>query len=245
MSVVDVLPLVLLVVGVAAGAVAQGTSGIGFALLAAPACALVLPTDEVVGTVVRLGLLVDLAIVVAARRDVHVGLVGRYLAASALAVPLALPALTRVDNDVLVLGAALLALLGAAAVARGARRVTSVDTAPSGPLPYVAGFAAGFFGITTGMSGPPVAVEATRRGLSPATTRTSLAAYFAVVDATSSVLNPTTVDLPLLATLAVAAAGGLLLGRRLAGRVPDERVRHAVVVLVGASAIAAIVRVLV
>lgn len=238
----DVLPLLLLVVAVAAGAVAQGTSGIGFALVAAPACALVLPSDEVVGTVVRLALLVDVAILVQARTHLQLGLVGRYLAASALAVPLAVAASSSVENDVLVVGAAVLALLGAAAVLRGGRP-TAVAGPPSGPLPYLAGFAAGFFGITTGMSGPPVAVEATRRGLSPAATRGSLAAYFAVVDATSSVLNPRALSPGRLILLAAVVGGGLLLGRRIAGRVPDERVRIAVVVLVVASALAAILRV--
>ena len=52
----------LLVAAVMVGAGAQRATGIGFNVVVGPACALALAPSDVVGTVVRLALVADLAV---------------------------------------------------------------------------------------------------------------------------------------------------------------------------------------
>ena len=61
---------------VATGALAQATTGIGFTLVVVPAAALLLDAGDVLGTVARLGLLVDLVVLWQGRRSFDARLAG-------------------------------------------------------------------------------------------------------------------------------------------------------------------------
>ena len=238
----QLLPIVALVVAVGLGALAQGATGIGFALLAAPACALVLDPDQVVGTVARVGLLVDLSLVVQGRASVDRRIVWNYLWPAMVAVPFAVLAAATVPDGLLVVGVAVLTLVGAATLL-GARVLPPQEVVAGGRTPQlVAGFAAGFMGVTTGMSGPPLAVESARRHASPAQTRATLAVLFVAVDVAAIVANPVGPPLATTAILVLAAGCGLLAARRVAGRLDGPHLQRALGLLVVAGALALLVR---
>jgi uncharacterized membrane protein YfcA len=225
----------LLVLAVATGALAQATTGIGFTLLVVPAAALFLDAGDVVGTVARLGLVVDLAVVWQGRRGLDLRLAGRYLGPAAAAVPVALLASAVVPERGLVLAAAGATLVGGVLLLRpevvGAGR------------PVGAGFASGFLGVTIGMPGPPVALDTARQGLSPEATRASLAAFFVAVDLAAAAVHPAAAGAATTAVLVLAAAVGLVGGHHLARRVDGGEVRRGIAALVVAGALAALARV--
>jgi uncharacterized membrane protein YfcA len=225
----------LLVLAVVTGALAQATTGIGFTLLVVPACALFLDAGDVLGTVARLGLLVDLAVVWQGRHGLDLRLAGRYLGPAALAVPIALVASAAIPERGLVLVAATVTLAG------GLLLLRPDAVGPGRPL--AAGFASGFLGVTIGMPGPPVALDTARQGLSPEATRASLAAFFAVVDLTAAIVHPEAAGAGVTALLVVAAVVGLVAGHHVARRVPGHEVRRGIALLVVAGALAALARV--
>lgn len=239
---IDALPLLVLVVAFALGGFAQGATGIGFALVSAPVCAIVLEPDEVVGTVVRLALVMDLALVARGWRSVDVRTAGTYLVAALVAAPFALVAVAVTPDGLLVVGLALLTLAGALALLLAGPLQPGAVAAPSVRPQVLAGFTAGFMGVTTGMPGPPVALESARRHVSPARTRATLAVFFACVDLVASVANPRTLRLGPMVVLALAAVVGLLVAGRVAGDLDAARARRLIGSVVVVSAVAALVR---
>jgi uncharacterized protein len=239
-----VIALLLLLAAVALGAFAQGATGIGFGLLVAPVSALVLDPGEVVGTVARIGLVIDLVLVVRGRAIIDRRVLANYVACAVLAVPFGIAAVAVLPDTAVIVGVSLLTLAGAATllVARPVPDRAVVAGRPAAQR--VAGFAAGFMGVTSGMPGPPVAIEAARRHAPPAQARATLAALFVVVDSAAVAANPHAVPIATTALLAVVAAVGLLLAKRLAGGLDPAVVRRGLLALVVASALGALVRVL-
>jgi uncharacterized protein len=235
--------LVLLAAAVLAGAFAQRTTGIGFALVVAPACMLVLDADEALGTVVRLAIVADLAVLIADRTNIDWRSAGVYLAPAGIALPVA----------VLVTGAVpARALLAAAAVVTMAAAVLLLRGAPTGPRSpagagrggeAAAGFAAGLMGVTTGMSGPPLALHATLSGRTMSANRATITVFFLVVDVGAALAHRRTAGAGVMAGLIAVIGVGALVGGWAATRVSDEALRRAIPPIVLVSACAALVRV--
>lgn len=232
----------LLVAAVIIGAFAQGATGIGFGLVVAPICALVLDPGDVVGTVARLGLVVDVGLVVQGRSHVDVRVSRNYLVPALLAVPCAVFVVGVVTDTTIVVAVSVLTLVGAMTLLLARPVPPEAVVSGSATLQYVAGFAAGFMGVTAGMPGPPVAVEASRRHASPAQTRATLAVLFVVVDAAATIANPRSVPLLTTAALAIAAVVGLAAGCRAAVRLHGPALQRVLGALIVASALAALVR---
>lgn len=235
---------VLLLLAVVLGAFAQGATGIGFGLLCAPVAALVLDPADVVGTVARVALVVDVALVLGGRASVDGRVLRNYALPAIAAVPLAVATLAVVPDTAVVVAVSVLTLAGATALL-GARAVPDavVLAAPAGPQ-LAAGFLAGFMGVTSGMPGPPVALEAARRHAPPAQARATLAVLFLCIDGIAAVANPTSVSGTALALLAAASLVGLLAAARWARAVDVVLLRRALVVLIVVSSLAAIARAL-
>jgi uncharacterized membrane protein YfcA len=106
-----------------------------------------------------------------------------------------------------------------------------------------AGLASGAMGVTAGLAGPPIAMQTLRTGRPVAHSRSTLAAFFLVIDAAAvlarGVPRPDALALWLLAGGAVGYLGGLGIGRV----VPDRSVRIGVLVLAAGAAGAALVRI--
>lgn len=247
--------IVVLVAAVAVGAAAQRSTGIGFTLLVAPAAGLALAPATALGTLVRLAVVADLLVIAGERRRLDHRTLRAYLAPAALAVPVGLLVSTAVPPGALVATGAIATLFAAGALARtpapaalvpataGAAPRAGKRGARPRPATHAAGFAAGFFGVTTGMSGPPLALEAATSGRPLAGGRATMAVFFLLVDLAALAAHPHGAGAGLELVLLAALALGVLAGARVATRIGDARVRAALPWLVAAGACAALVRV--
>jgi uncharacterized protein len=233
---------VLLVLAVAFGAFAQGATGIGFTLVAAPACALALDASDVIGTVARLAVVVDVALVAGGVRHVDVRVAARYLWFALPAVPIAVVVASVVAAEVLVVAAATTTLACVLLMTR-ARAVAPAAPRMAGPSQQaVAGFASGFMGVTTGMSGPPVALESIYARRPVLRNRATLALFFLVIDTAAVLTHPDAIRGSAMIPLVAALLVGLLVGRRITTLVSEHAIRQSVAAVVAMSAVAAVVR---
>jgi uncharacterized protein len=251
--VVAVLPTLLLLAAAAAvGAMAQRSTGTGFSLVVAPACAVAVLPDASIGTLVRLSLMADIVILLSERSSIDWRSVRRLLAPAALAVPVALVVGALVPGPTMAAATSVVTLAAAGAmVLGGLRRFAAPDPSAGPPLTVeaavssrVAGFAAGFMGVTTGMPGPPLALHASRSRGPLASDRASMVVLFLVIDLVATLTHPRSLPAPQLGVLAVAVVAGLGCGAWLSGRVHDRHLRTALVVIVALGACGGLVHVL-
>jgi uncharacterized protein len=172
------------------GAFIQSATGFGFALVLSPALFAVLEPEEAVGTMLVLGLALNLLVLVEGGWHADWRRVG----------PILLAALPGLVAGVLLLSAlskeALQVMVGLAVIAAGAwqlrtRRAAS-DARRRAELPAAAGWAVGFVSgtLTTSISvsGPPIVLWLEAHGVRPAEFRASLAASFLALNLTGWVV---------------------------------------------------------
>lgn len=213
--------LALVLAAVAAGALAQAASGMGFSLVAAPALVLALGPRE--GVAVTLVLAALSSVVPLARHHRHV----RVRAVLPLLVPaLALtPVLAWLLRDVetrwLALGSGLGVLVGVALLASGVR--SAWFRRPEAAV--ATGGASALLNVVGGVGGPPIGLYAANADWPPTTTRANLHAFFLVQNVvTALVLGVRLPDVELVAALVL----GTVTGMALAGRMSAAAVRRLV-----------------
>jgi uncharacterized protein len=231
--------LVLLPLGVAAGAVTQRVTGIGFALVSAPLLVLVAgPFDGIILSNI-LGLVVSAVVLASTWRDVQ----------WRRGLMLVLPALAAIPLGALVArampGPLLLVLVGSLVLVA----LTLVQASPRarvlrGPGGAVtAGAASGFMNVTAGVGGPAMVLYAVSTAWEHRRFVATFQFYSVIVNLGSLLAKgppalPARSLLVSLAALAVGLAGGELLSRR----VPAERAGRAVLVLALAGAAATVAK---
>ncbi|MEZ5095249.1 MAG: TSUP family transporter [Nocardioides sp.] len=143
--------LVALAVIVAAGALVQGTVGLGLGLLAAPVAALLVP-DLVPALLLWLGVVMAASTLVVERRGVHWGGLAWALPPRVAGTALGVWLLSHLDHGDIGVAVAVMVLVGIPAdhSARWSSR-SPRDAAPRGLRVQVTG-------TTTSISGPPLAV---------------------------------------------------------------------------------------
>jgi uncharacterized membrane protein YfcA len=220
--------LVLAGLAVAAGAVAQAVTGLGFSLVSAPLLiALAGPRDGVRLNLV-LSVLVNLALLGPQRHDVRQRDVVRLLVPAAVVTPLAAWATRRADTDVLLVVAGALTVASVAALLAGLRLRRSSAT--------VAGALSGVMNTVAGIGGPVVAIHALHERWPAVERRATFQLYFLGLNLVGLVaLGPKWPSPVLLLGLAV----GWLVGRRVAPLVPEETARTATLVVAAAGGLVA------
>ena len=219
-----VWPLALLaVITIGIGAAIQATIGLGMAVLAAPILALIDPEFLPVTTIV---MVLPLSIGVARRerqhiawKDVGIALCGR------------LPGVVLGSLLIASTGSGVIRLLvGVSVLLAVATSITSYRVTTSPRNLVIAGLASGFSGTTAGIGGPPIAI-AYQHEL-PATTRATLAAFFGL----GSIFSFTGLavvgevhqrHLALCALLLPGVLIGLAVSTPVISRLPESRVRAA------------------
>jgi uncharacterized protein len=166
---VNVPEYVVALVAVIVGAVAQGSVGFGFGMLAAPVLALV-DEELVPGAVLLLGLTVAVAIAWNERGaldwlGIRWALVGRVLGTLAGAY-----AVTRLDHDAMAIALGMIVLLAVAI------SLTGWHIRPTTSTLVGAGMTSGVMGTLTSVGGPPMALVYQRE--QAATLRSTLAGFF-------------------------------------------------------------------
>ena len=213
----------LVAISALAAACLQATTGLGFALVVTPVMFAFLSPAGAIVTVTALGLALNLLVLLGEQRRPRVA--WRELAPIlAAAVPgtvcgvLALRALPKSTLQV-ALGVALILATVLLHVRSAAQAGRSAVGSGSAPARLAIGFATGALTTSTGVSGPPLALWLSRRGLSPGEVRDSLTAMFLAIGviaflALVPVLRRAHVHLPLLLAGLGCVIGGHALGSR-------------------------------
>jgi uncharacterized membrane protein YfcA len=212
--------LALAAMAVAAGAVAQSVSGIGFALVGGPLLFTVFGAREGVRVAVVLSMLVNVGVLAREHRAVMWRRVLPVLL-TALAVT---PLLAHVVADAH--PRALRALAGAAIVL-GAALVAAGRARDGGLLGGVlAGLVSAAMNVLASAGGPAVAVYAAGARWDPLRVRATLQAYFLVLNiVTLATLGPPHWSVTRMIVLVASLVAGSLLGAWLSGRVSAQRAR--------------------
>ena len=239
MAAVDVTGLVVLGLAVVLGSSMQRLTGMGFALVAAPFLVLLLGPDAGVTLIQVLGMITSLLVLASVWRDVEwrtvpwllgpalVGIVpGAWLARTLPAAVL----------QILVGALIIVALLVTVASTR-ARVFTGRGGAAA------AGFLSGFMNATASVGGPALVLYQLSRGWTQRVFVATLQVYFVALSIATVVAR----GVPQLGRtqwlISVVALGvGLMLGNRLARRVPERGARLAVLAIAFAGAAATIVK---
>lgn len=230
--------VLLLAGGVAAGAVTQRVTGIGFALVASPL--LVLAAGPFQGVVLAnvLGLLVSLVVLAATWRDVELGR-AVLLAVPALAmVPLGAVVAKRVPAPVLMVLVGTMVLLALLAV-----QLTSRAPVLRGvPGTVAAGASSGFMNVTAGVGGPAIVLYAISTDWSHRKFVATFQLYALLINLASLIAKGgIRVSSLVLTTSILALAAGLTGGHFLSRRLGGTSARQLVIAVaaIGATAIIA------
>lgn len=228
----------LVALAVAAGALAQSVSGIGFTLVSGPLLVAALGPRDGVRLSVVLSLLVNAVVLARAARRAS------WRDALLLAVPavLATPVLARLLGRVPERGAEALAggatVLGAAALSAGLRWRAAGGRVGAG----VAGVASAAMNVVSGVGGPAVALYAANAGWPADAMRSTGQLYFLQLNAVAlATLGPPDVGVPLVLACLAALVLGLLGGARLASRVEERTARRVTLALAGAGGVVVLI----
>jgi uncharacterized protein len=222
-------------IAVAAGAIAQAVTGLGFSLVSAPFLIATLGRAEGVRLNLVLSGALNLVLLAGERRQVRWRAAFIVLMPAALATPLLAWTFNRVDGRTLAIVAGVLTVVSAAALSVGVR----VRSAGGRLGAAITGVISAGMNVLAGIGGPPVAMYAVNAEWSPDEVRPTLQAYFLGLNAVGIVaLGLPHVSLLPWVGLAVGWLAGLVVVRRL----PLSIVRPAILLVAAAGGIVAILR---
>jgi uncharacterized protein len=224
-----------------AGAFVQSASGFGFALLLSPALFAAVEPAEAIGTLLVLGLALNLLVLLEGGR-VDVRALAPVMLAALPGLALGVVLLSGLSRSALQVAVGV-AVIAAAAWQLQRRRAGRERHAPPG---WLAGFASGVLTTSISVSGPPMVLWLEARGVRPDEFRASLAASFMALNlAGGAVLlaaeGGAAFDAGVAAPLAALVIAGYALGAAAFRRLDAERFFGLVLVLVAGAGIASVV----
>lgn len=232
----SVAGFVVLAFGVAVGASLTAAAGFGFSLLTMPLMAFVIGPKEavVLSSIMSLGS--NATVAWRSRADVERGVAGRLFLGALLGMPVGVVVLSRLAAEPLqiLIGVAVLASATVLALGIKLRR-------PHTPADVGAGFMSGMFKTSVGISGPPIVILLQGRGLAKTAFRATSTAVVVAVNVVSMVLFAVVGEFDRVVLVAAlvslpALPLGYWLGNRVHDRLPEERFRTLVLVMVTVSA---------
>ena len=223
------------------GSFVYAVSGFGFALVSAPLLALVLAPSRAVVLVSLASVASNIRFGALGFRDADRALVLRLVVASLVGMPIGLVVIEHASARGLrlVIGIAVAAI--AAVMASGYRpRRAGMGT------DVVAGFVSGVLNTSTGTNGPPLVIGLHARGIPPTRFRSTLAAVFFVTNVVAIALFATRGrvlgrDVALAVAVLPLQLAAWAIGSAVHRRLSAERFEKVTIVLLFASALAAIV----
>jgi uncharacterized protein len=225
--------MLVMLAGLALGALARGYSGFGFSAILVASWALV--TDPARAVVVALCLEVTASVLQAASvwRDIPWKRVGLLMAGAILGTPLGVYFLANMPREPLKLVIALFVLISAALLFKGIKFKSKAGIGSTAAVGVASGVANG----AVAMGGLPVALFLTADDDTPRRFRASVIAYFFLLDITGLVflaqqklISADTISL-VVVSLPVLALGVWLGGRHFLGTTPDAFRRTTLVLL--------------
>jgi uncharacterized protein len=234
--------LLVMLAGLAVGALARGYSGFGFSALLVASWSLVGAPARAVAVALVLEVTASVLQAASVWRDIAWRRVGLLIAGAAVGTPLGVHLLAVTDEGTLRLGIAVFILMAALTLLAGLR----LRTRRTPGMTLAVGLASGLCNGAVALGGLPVAVFLTAEGASPRAIRAAVVAYFFLLDVTgllflarAGLLGRETFSLAALC-LPVLILGIWLGGRHFLGATPDgfRRVTLALLVLLALVGIA-------
>jgi uncharacterized membrane protein YfcA len=226
--------LIVAIAGVALGGLAQSVTGLGFALVAAPALIALLGPRQGVGVVVLLGTLASVIPLASGWRRIRVRDTVTLLVPTLLATPVVAALLSGLDTATVAIAGGVAVLIGVVALWRGLQWQGLVSV----PGAIGTGISSAALNVIGGVGGPPVGLYAANAGWDPPASRASLQAFFLVQGiVTALVVGLTWPDPWMVAALVV----GTLVGMRLVPHIPVHAARLAVLGVAAFGGVALIV----
>jgi uncharacterized protein len=235
--------MVLAAVAAFAGAAVQSATGFGFALVLSPALFAVLDPVEAVTALLVLGLALNLLVLFEGGRPEHVDwrALAPMLVAAVPGLAIGAVALTELSKEVLQVA------VGVAVIAAAGWQLWAPRPRLSPAAAWAAGFASGALTTSISVSGPPLVLWLTARGVRPEEFRASLAASFLALNLAGGAIllaleGGGAFDAGAVAVLFVLVIAGYAVGALAFRRVDPEKFFNLVLVLVactGAASVAA------
>ena len=226
--------LVIAFVGIALGGFAKSVTGLGFALVAAPAMIALLGPREGVAVVVLLGTLASVLPLLGQWRRVLVRDTVTLLLPILLATPIVALLLAGLDTATLALAGGVAVLIGVVALWRGPTWERLVST----PGAIATGISSAALNVIGGVGGPPVGLYAANAGWDPPESRATLQAVFLVQGIATALVIGLTWPEP---WMVGALVGGTLAGMWLAPRISTSAARAALLGVAAGGGVALIV----
>jgi uncharacterized membrane protein YfcA len=176
--------IALVVISIAAGAIAQAVTGMGFSLVSAPALLAFLGPREGVAVVVILAAMSSVFPLSRQWRAVRLGSAGALLLPILLSTPVIAMALAGVDTRVVAVAAGVAVVAGVVLLARGASWAWFRGL----PGALAAGVASATLNVVGGVGGPPVGMYAANTDWGPAQTRATLQFIFLIQNLVTAVV---------------------------------------------------------
>ncbi len=212
---------VVAVAGVVLGGIAQSVTGLGFALVAAPALISLLGPSQGVGVVVLLGALAAVLPLVGQWRRVRVRDTATLLVPTLLATPIVAAVLKGMDTATVAIAAGVAVIIGVIALWRGLTWARLVSL----PGAVGTGITSAALNVIGGVGGPPIGLYAANARWDPPESRASLQAFFLIQGiATVAVVGLTWPDPWMVGALVIGTVAGMWL----APRIPEPIARLAV-----------------
>jgi uncharacterized protein len=235
------LALIWLVVFIAA--FIRGLTGFGLAIILIPLLSIIILPERAVLLGILIGLLNGYIGYRASWRRSDPAVMRPIILSAMIAAPIGLLLLTQTPPDIARLLIALISIAGFAVLS-----LHRTALPPPGAAPLVAtGLASGFLGGFAAIPGPPVLYYFVRTGITPTVARDAMIVIFFWSPWTTAIAALLTGRLDWnLAALALLCFPllftGNMLGRRYFGRLPEKTWRALVLILIGLSAIGALLK---
>jgi uncharacterized membrane protein YfcA len=234
--------MVLAAVAAFAGAAVQSATGFGFALVLSPALFAVMDPVEAVTALLVLGLALNLLVLFERGRPEHVDwrALAPMLVAAVPGLAIGAVALTELSKEVLQVA------VGVAVIAAAGWQLWAPRPRLSPAATWGTGFASGALTTSISVSGPPLVLWLTARGVRPEEFRASLAASFLALNLAGGIVllaveGGGAFDVGAVALLFVLVIAGYALGAVAFRRLDRERFFNLVLVLVALTGAASVV----
>ena len=222
-------------VAVAAGAVAQAITGLGFALVAGPFLIATLGRTEGVRLTVLLGVALNIVLLVGERHHARWSTAALLLVPAAVATPFFDWAFSGVDAESLAVAAGLLTIVSVVVLASGVRSTRLAGRVGAA----VAGVISAAMTVLAGIGGPPIAMFALNADWPVSAMRPTLQVYFLGLN----IVAVAVLGLPHLSLAPwLGLIGGSVVGWVAARRLPDSVARPAILVLAAVGGLTAVLR---
>lgn len=227
--------MLLALVAVALGAMAQASSGLGFALVAGPLLIAAVGAADGVPLLILLSALLNVVILIREHRAIRYAAGALVLIPAVIAVPAINPLVERLEARTAAIAAGVLTVAAATALLLGLR----VRALRGKVGAAIAGVVSTTMNSIAGIGGPPVALYAANADWSVAGARATMQAVFLVSNVALIVVKRVP---PFSPWLLVAVAVGYLLGVVAARWMSDELAKRLTLLLAAAGGAALVIR---